>query len=108
MNYKLQNYYKLLTINNKLKKMKKLITTTIFTIAFMMNLNAQGRDGFFTYNKVEELRTENNWSIMPMLPASHGFEYDYDASAPLGSGLLILGGLALAYLRKKSPSRRDS
>ena len=81
--------------------MKKLITTTIFTIAFMMNLNAQGRDGFFTYNKVEELRTENNWSIMPMLPASHGFEYDYDASAPLGSGLLILGGLALAYGMRK-------
>ena len=88
--------------------MKKLITTTIFTIAFLMNLNAQGRDGFFTYNNVEEYRTENNWSIMPTLPASHGFDFDQNANAPLGSGLLILGGLALAYLRKKSPSRRDS
>lgn len=88
--------------------MKKLITTTIFTIAFLMNLNAQGRDGFFTYNNVEEYRTENNWSIMPTLPALHGFDFDQNANAPLGSGLLILGGLALAYLRKKSPSRRDS
>ena len=88
--------------------MKKLITTTIFAIAFMMNLNAQGRDGFFTYNNIEEYRTDSNWGIMPALPASHGFDFDQDANAPLGSGLLILGGLALAYLRKKSPSRRDS
>ena len=80
--------------------MKKLITTTIFALIFGLNLSAQS-DGFFTYRNVEESRTETSWGAMPTLPASHGLDVDHNANAPLGSGLLILGGLAFAYARKK-------
>ena len=76
--------------------MKKLIITIIFAIGFGMSLSAQN-DGFFTYNDVNEHRTgSDSWGSLPTLPASHGYGTDQNA-APLGSGLLILGGLALGY-----------
>lgn len=37
------------------------------------------------------------WGTMPVLPTSAGLTSDYGADAPLGSGLLILGVLALGY-----------
>ena len=84
--------------------MKKLITTTIFALIFGLNLSAQS-DGFFTYNNIDNNRSgSSDWSTIPSLPSSHGFDFDHNAApAPLGSGLLILGGLALAYgIRKNS------
>lgn len=80
--------------------MKKVIITTAIALFLGMNLSAQS-DSFFTYRNVEESRTETNWGTMPTLPASHGLDVDHGANAPLGSGLLILGGLAVAYTRKK-------
>ncbi|MBR5781540.1 MAG: hypothetical protein IKY27_06115 [Bacteroidales bacterium] len=84
--------------------MKRLITTTIFAIAFMMNLNAQNTDGFFAYSSIDSNRGgSSEWGAIPTLPSSHGFDFDQNAApAPIGSGLLILGGLALAYGIRKN------
>ena len=80
--------------------MKNLIITIIFAIGLGMSLNAQS-DGFFTYNNIDEHRTgSDSWGIMPKLPVSHGFTEDQNA-APLGSGLLILGGMALGYAARR-------
>ena len=71
----------------------------------MMNLNAQNTDGFFAYSSIDSNRGgSSEWGAIPTLPSSHGFDFDQNAApAPIGSGLLILGGLALAYrIRKNS------
>ena len=83
--------------------MKKYIITLIIAIGFGVNLSAQS-DGFFFNSNYSEYREENNeWGTMPLLPNQHGTQYDFAAEAPLGSGLLLLGGLALAYgIRKKN------
>lgn len=82
--------------------MKKYITSIIFALAFTLNLSAQN-DGFFSSDYTdyrEEVVFE--WGTMPALPEQHGGLCDYSA-VPLGSGLLLLGGLALAYgLHKKN------
>ena len=83
--------------------MKKIITTIIFAIAFGMNVNAQN-DGFFSCGNYTEFRdnTEVWGQELPILPGQHGVDYDFAAEAPLGSGLLILGGMALGYgIRKR-------
>ena len=86
-----------------MKNMKKLIITTIFALGLCMSLNAQ-KDSFFTYHNSEDYRGgSSEWGTLPTLPASHGFDFDVNGEAPLGSGLLLLGGLALAYgLRKRN------
>ena len=83
--------------------MKKYIITLIIAIGFGLNLSAQS-DGFFFNSNYSEYREENNeWGTMPLLPNEHGTQYDFAAEAPLGSGLLLLGGMALAYgIRKKN------
>ena len=83
--------------------MKKHIITLVFAIGFGLNLSAQS-DGFFFNSNYSEYREENNeWGTMPLLPNEHGTQYDFAAEAPLGSGLLLLGGMALAYgIRKKN------
>ena len=63
-----------------------------------MTLSAQN-DGFFTTN-YDEHRETTEWGNLPTLPGSHGLDYDYEA-APLGSGLMLLGGMALLYARRK-------
>lgn len=82
--------------------MKKYITSIIFALAFTMNLSAQN-DGFFSSDYTDYREEEvYEWGTMPALPEQHGGLCDYSA-VPLGSGLLLLGGLALAYgFRKKN------
>ena len=82
--------------------MKKLITTTIFALFLGMSLSAQN-DGFFTYSNADDYRGgSDEWGTLPTLPASHGFGMDHNAEpAPLGSGILLLGGMALLYARRK-------
>lgn len=66
-------------------------------------------DGFFT-TTYSEYREENlEWGVMPLLPRTHGYLYDYSAEpmeddVPLGSGALILGLFGTAYLLKKKDS----
>ena len=82
--------------------MKKII----LAIALFAAVNAHAQnDGFFAYNSYEELNREeiqgnSDWGVMPSM-LGHGIKYDMDA--PLGSGLLLLAGMGLAYgMRKKS------
>ena len=85
-----------------MKNMKKLIITIIFALFMGMTMSAQS-DGFFAYSDVDNYRGgSDEWDALPTLPASHGFTTDQDA-VPLGSGLLLLGGMAIAYgLRKRN------
>ena len=78
--------------------MKKLIILSVFAIGFGMSLNAQS-DSFFRYNNVEEQRSNESWGAMPAM-IGHGEESDQSA-APLGSGLLLLGGMAVLYASRK-------
>ena len=82
----------------KKKKMKKIILAIALFAA--VSANAQS-DSFFKYNNVEEQRTSpSDWGSMPAM-IGHGLEGDQ--SAPLGSGLLLLAGMGLAYgFRKKN------
>ena len=90
--------------------MKKKILAIAMFVALGLSASAQigqysqsQTDGFFANNDYTEYRESPFGDIMPLLPTSHGFEYDADAeSVPVGSGLLLLGGMALAYgMRKK-------
>ena len=78
--------------------MKKIILA--IALFATVSVNAQS-DGFFTYNSYEEQRTEDDgWRTMPTL-IGHGYTSDIDANAPLGSGLLLLGGMAVLYASRK-------
>ena len=78
--------------------MKKIILAIALFTA--VSANAQS-DSFFRYNNVEEQRTEDDgWRTMPTL-IGHGYTSDIDANAPLGSGLLLLGGMAVLYASRK-------
>ena len=89
--------------------MKKYIITLAIALGFGMNVNAQigeynrqygqdHTDGFFSGSNYTEYR-EDVWADnMPLLPGQHGYNFDYNAEpAPLGSGLLLLAGMGLAY-----------
>ncbi|MBQ8760867.1 MAG: hypothetical protein IJZ06_05535 [Bacteroidales bacterium] len=78
--------------------MKKIIITIILAVGLGRCLIAQN-DGFFVSNYSEYRGTEE-WGNLPNLPGSHGFEYDY-AAAPVGGGLLLLGGMAILYAKRK-------
>ena len=85
--------------------MRKYIITIIFALGLGMSLNAQS-DGFFMSN-YSEYREMEEWGNLPNLPGSHGYINDYscvEQEAPLGSGLLILGALALGYRKLKIES----
>lgn len=80
--------------------MKKLIILSVFALGFGMSLNAQS-DSFFKYNNVEEQRSsDEGWTLPTMI--GHGLTDDQDGNAaPLGSGLLLLGGMAVLYASRK-------
>ena len=75
--------------------MKKIILA--IALFATVSVNAQN-DSFFRYNNVEEQRTNESWGAVPAM-IGHGMEGDQ--SAPLGSGLLLLGGMAVLYARRK-------
>ena len=78
--------------------MKKKILAIAMFVALGLSANAQS-DGFFTSNYNEFRENTNPMGDMPAM-IGHGLEADQ--KAPVGNGLLILGGLALAYgMRKK-------
>ena len=77
--------------------MKKKILAIAMFVALGLSASAQS-DGFFTSN-YSEFRD----NPMGDMPAMIGHGYSMDQTAPVGNGLLILGGLALAYgMRKKN------
>ena len=87
--------------------MKKIILAIALFVALGLSANAQS-DGFFsssyTYDENRNAPDANGWELfnMPSI-IGHGYEYDQNADpAPIDSGLLLLGGMALAYgMRKK-------
>ena len=91
--------------------MKKYIILAVFALGFAMNVNAQfmensktSSDGIFTpsYNKLREGTGSNVEEMMGIMPELFGHDLDTNQSAPLGSGLLLLAGMGLAYGIKKN------
>ena len=79
--------------------MKKVLVTLSLVITLGLGVNAQS-DAFFSYNDVDSQNRESgNFSEMPALPLRG--QYTDQSAAPLGSGLLILAGLGLAYGLKR-------
>ena len=76
--------------------MKKIILA--IALFATVSVNAQN-DSFFRYNNVEEQRTNESWGAVPAM-IGHGMEGDQSA-APLGSGLILLGGMAVLYASRK-------
>lgn len=65
-------------------------------VGLSMNVNAQS-DGFFRY-QYEYREEDDEWNMLIVLPNEHGLDYNYPAdSAPIGTGLLLLSGMGLAY-----------
>ena len=78
--------------------MKKILVTLSLVITLGLGVNAQS-EAFFSYNDVDsQNRGSDNFSEMPALPLRG---QNTDQSAPVGSGLLILAGLGLAYGLKR-------
>ena len=78
--------------------MKKVLVT--LSLVIVLGLGASAQDGFFAYGDAENQNRESgNFSEMPALPLRG--QYTDQSAAPLGSGLLILAGLGLAYGLKR-------
>ena len=90
--------------------MKKIILAIALFVALGLSANAQS-DGFFsssyTYDENRNAPDADGWELfnMPSI-IGHGYIVDQNADpdpAPVGSGLLILAGLGVAYaMRKKN------
>ena len=79
---------------------KKLFLILSMIVLSCANLLAQN-DGFFTYRNIDRESPSDWTNDAPALPSGHGYDED-QSSLPLGNGVLLLGGLALAYgIRKK-------
>lgn len=74
--------------------MKKFLVTVSIIAAFAFNANAQS-DSFFSYSNVEN--QDRNQSLLAM-PAYGQTDHQ---SAPIGSGLLLLAGMGVAYAMRK-------
>ena len=82
--------------------MKKILVTLSIVITLGFGANAQTQsDGFFSYSTTEDNREGE--TVFPTLPG-RGLDGDQDANAPLGSGLLILAGLGVAYAARRKNS----
>lgn len=89
--------------------MKKIIITLSFVVAMMLNVVAQesgvhSYDGFFSSTESSGNRGSGSVLSTPSIPGMGEFE-DQDGDGdelPLGSGLLILAGMGLAYGLRKS------
>lgn len=55
-------------------------------------------DGFFKSPYVEYREENSDWGVMPLLPQTHGYHYDYPAKiTPIGSGWLLMTGMGIGY-----------
>ncbi len=78
--------------------MKKVLVTLSLVLTLGLGATAQS-DAFFSYSDVETPnRTVTESGAMPGLPMRN---QSTDQTAPLGSGLLVLAGLGLAYGLKR-------
>ncbi|MBR7175865.1 MAG: hypothetical protein IKD32_00985 [Bacteroidales bacterium] len=79
---------------------KKLFLATI-VLMLGCSVSFAQNDAFFASSYQEYREVDNEWGTMPVLPTEHGGFADYSA-VPVGSGLLLLAGLGLAYGMRKS------
>ena len=78
--------------------MKKVLVTLSLVLTLGLGASAQS-DAFFSYSDVETPnRTGSQLGATPGLPMRGQSD---DQPAPLGSGLLVLAGLGLAYGLKR-------
>ena len=83
---------------------KKLFLILSIIIMSCANILAQG-DAFFTYRNMEDRESNPSWvDEAPGFPLCHGLVEDQTAPAPIGSGLLVMAALGLAYGIKKNKS----
>lgn len=82
--------------------MKKKLFLAAIILVLGCNISFAQKDTFFT-TTYSEYREVNEWGTMPILPTEHGGLIDYTAvpDTPIGSGLLLLAGMGLAYGLKK-------
>ena len=88
--------------------MKKYIVLAALSMVLTLGLNAQvgsynfsSSDGFFNSHANEDIETReaSDWGAMPRI-FGHGLTENQNA--PVGSGLLLLAGMGLAYgVRRK-------
>ena len=81
--------------------MKKFLFSIVLTITLGFTASAQfniNTDSFF--NDWEQSDRFDVGGLSFVLPSTHGFGVD-TPSAPLGSGLLILGALGVGYAMKR-------
>ena len=78
--------------------MKKFLVTLSIVMALGFSANAQS-DGFFSYSTGDENRTD--LGTMPTLPGRNLTENQNADPTPVGSGLLILAGLGVAYAARR-------
>jgi hypothetical protein len=66
---------------------------------FFTNSGAESStDGFFKSPYVEYREENSDWGVMPLLPQTHGYHYDYPAKiTPIGSGWLLMTGMGIGY-----------
>jgi hypothetical protein len=66
---------------------------------FFTNSGAESStDGFFKSPYVEYREENSEWGVMPLLPQTHGYHYDYPAKiTPIGSGWLLMTGMGIGY-----------
>ena len=66
---------------------------------FFTNSGAESStDGFFKSPYVEYREENSEWGVMPLLPQTHGYHYDYPAKiTPIGSGWLLKTGMGIGY-----------
>ena len=71
---------------------------------FEEDYNKTSTDGFFKSTYTEYREEDSEWGVMPLLPQTHGYHYDYPAEiAPIGSGWLLMAGMGIGYavIRRK-------
>ena len=79
--------------------MKNILLAIVLTITLGLTASAQS-DAFFKWNNADnETYRDIDNGIGFALPTAHG--YEYDSTAPLGSGLLILTALGAGYAIKR-------
>ena len=65
-------------------------------------------DGFFESPRAGYRAEDSGWGVMPLLPQTHGYHYDYPAHiAPIGSGLLLLAGMGVGYAVMRRKKKND-
>lgn len=84
--------------------MKRILSIIAITFIFCLgnNLNAQ-TDGFFSYSEVGSTPRNTSLSQLgPIVPTSHNLNGNQPAyPTPVGSGLLILSCVGIAYASYK-------